>query len=236
MSLVVKAYHPWRSRLVTLLLLVVLMLVAWALFEYGRFSAGFDSFKAGEEHKKLLKRSDDLASQITSLREQKAVLERDSQIKQKAYDELDTTLKVLQGEILELKEELAFYRGIVSPRDAAQGLHLQRFKVEPNGKPRGFRYKVILTQVLKEDRTARGTLSITIEGVQNNEAKVLGLQDVSEKRIKELEYSFRYFQNMEGDIQLPQGFKPQRVTIKAVSRNRSNQDPLEKTFDWPDRK
>ena len=213
-----------------------MLLAAWALFEYGRFSAGFDSFKAGEQHKKLVKRSDDLESQITSLREQKAVLERDSQIKQKAYDELDTTLKVLQGEILELKEELAFYRGIVSPRDAAQGLHLQRFKVEPNGKPRGFRYKVILTQVLKEDRTARGTLSITIEGVQNNEAKVLGLQDVSEKHIKELEYSFRYFQNMEGDIQLPQGFKPQRVTIKAVSRNRSNQDPLEKTFDWPDRK
>ena len=90
MSLVVKAYHPWRSRLVTLLLLVVLLLAAWALFEYGRFSAGFDSFKAGEQHKKLVKRSDDLESQITSLREQKAVLERDSQIKQKAYDDNPT--------------------------------------------------------------------------------------------------------------------------------------------------
>jgi hypothetical protein len=236
MSLVVKAYHPWRTRLVVVLLLVVVMLIAWSLFEYGRFSAGFDSFKAREEHSIIQRHAEQLENQISTLREEKAVLERDAQIKHKAYDDLDTTLKVLQGEILELKEELAFYRGIVSPRDAAQGLHLQRFKVEPNGKPRGFRYKVILTQVLKEDRTARGSLLLNIEGLQNTEAKVLGLQDVSEKRIKELEFNFRYFQNLEGDIQLPQGFKPQRVTIKLIPRNRSSQDPFEKTFDWPDRK
>jgi len=236
MSLVVKAYHPWRSRLVAALLLVVVALLAWALFEYGRFSAGYDSIKAREEHQALQKLTDKLEDQISTLREEKAVLERDAQIKHKAYDELDTTLKVLQGEILELKEELAFYRGIVSPRDAARGLHLQRFKVEPNGKPRGFRYKVILTQVLKEDRTARGRLLLDIEGLQSNETKVLSLQDVTEKRIKELEFNFRYFQNMEGDIQLPQGFKPQRVTIKLIPRNSSSQDPVEKTFDWPNRK
>ncbi len=236
MSLVVKAYHPWRSRLVSALLVVAVILIAWALFEYGRFTAGFDSFKARDERKVLLQHNSDLQNKIDNLREEKAVLERDAQIKHQAYGELDTTLKVLQGEILELKEELAFYRGIVSPRDAAQGLHLQRFKVEPNGKPRGFRYKVILTQVLKEDRTARGYLVLAFEGLQNNETKVLGLQDVSEKHIKEEEFRFRYFQNIEGDIQLPQGFKPQRVTIKVVSRNRSRQDPLEKTFDWPDRK
>lgn len=236
MSLVVKAYHPWRSRLVSGLLVLVFVLVCWALFEYGRYSAGFDSFKARDEHKALVKQTEGLEAKIDSLREEKAVLERDAQIKHKAYGELDTTLKVLQGEILELKEELAFYRGIVSPRDAAQGLHLQRFKVEPNGKPRGFRYKVILTQVLKEDRTARGYLLLAFEGVQNNVAKVLNLHDVSEKHIKEEDFRFRYFQNIEGDIQLPAGFKPQRVTIKVVSRNRSKRDPLEKTFDWPNRK
>lgn len=236
MSLVVKAYHPWRSRIVSGLLVLVLILAAWALFEYGRFSAGFDSFKAHDEESMLLKRVDSMQDQIDSLREEKAVLERDAQIKHKAYGELDTTLKVLQGEILELKEELAFYRGIVSPRDAAQGLHLQRFKIEPNGKPRGFRYKVILTQVLKEDRTARGYLLLAFEGLLKNEVKVLSLQDVSEKHIKEEDFRFRYFQNIEGDVQLPPGFKPQRVTIKVVSRNRSRKDPLEKTFDWPNRK
>ena len=62
MSLVVKAYHPWRTRLVSGLLLVVLLLVAWALFEYGRYSAGFDSFKARDEHRALLKQTEALQS------------------------------------------------------------------------------------------------------------------------------------------------------------------------------
>lgn len=233
MSLVVKSHHPWRTRILLGLLLAGLIFIGWSLFEYGRFSAGYDSVEVTHEHRVLLGHVDELEEQIEKLREEKAVLERAAQIERKAYDELDTTLKVLQAEILELKEELAFYRGIVSPRDASHGLHLQRFKIEPNGKQQGYRYKLILTQVLKNDRTARGVIRMQIEGVQNGGPKVLGLAEVSEKSIKELEYRFKYFQNMEGDIQLPGGFTPKRVTISVNPKNQRDQSPFEKTFDWP---
>jgi hypothetical protein len=234
MPLVVKAHNPWKSRLLLAMLLLVLLLAGWALFEYGRFSAGYDSIEVTQESQVLLSHVSDLDDQIEKLREEKAVLERAAQIERKAYDELDTTLKVLQAEILELKEELAFYRGIVSPRQSAEGLHLQRFKIEANGKPRGYRYKVTLTQVLKNDRSARGTINMIIAGQKDEETKVLGLADVTSKQVKALEYSFRYFQNLEGDIQLPEGFKPLRVTVSVQPRNSRNQErTIEKTFDWP---
>lgn len=233
MSLIVKAHTPWKTRILLAMILVVSVLAGWALFEYGRFSAGYDSIEVGQEHRVLLSHVDDLEGQIENLREEKAVLERAAQIERKAYDELDTTLKVLQAEILELKEELAFYRGIVSPRDAAQGLHLQRFKIEANGKPRGYRYKVILTQVLKNDRTARGSIRISIAGQSGNETKVLSLREVTEKSVKELEYRFKYFQNLEGDIQLPVGFKPQRITVSLLPKGARGEELIEKTFDWP---
>ena len=234
MALVVKTHHPLKNRILLGLLVVGLVIAGWGLFEYGRFSAGYDMIEAGDEHAILLKHVSDLESDIDGLREQKAVLERAAQIERKAYDELDTTLKVLQAEILELKGELAFYRGIVSPKDAAHGLHLQRFRIEPNGKPKGYRYKVILTQVLKNDRYARGVIKIRIQGLQGSEPKVLNLRDVTEKAVKELDYRFRYFQNMEGEITLPSGFKPERVTVSVVPKSsRSKQGPIEKTFDWP---
>lgn len=235
MSLVVKAHHPWKTRLFLLFFAAMLVAGGWALFEYGRFSAGYDAAEVSQTHGVLLDLVDELEGRIEGLREEKAVLERAAQIERKAYDELDTTLKVLQAEILELKEELAFYRGIVSPRDAAQGLHLQRFRIEPNGKSQGYRYKIILTQILKDDRTARGRIQFTIEGLHNNETRVLGLEQVAEKPVKELDYSFRYFQNLEGDLKLPADFKPQRVTIRVVP-HRSSGETIEKTFDWPDRK
>ena len=233
MALVVKSHHPWKTRLFLLFFSVMLVLGGWALFEYGRFSAGYDAAEVRQTHGVLLDLVDELEGRIEVLREEKAVLERAAQIERKAYDELDTTLKVLQAEILELKEELAFYRGIVSPRDAAQGLHLQRFRVEPNGKPQGYRYKILLTQILKDDTTARGRIQFTIEGLHNNETRVLGLDQVAEKPVKELDYSFRYFQNLEGDLKLPADFKPQRVTLKVMP-HRSSGEAIEKTFSWPD--
>lgn len=233
MSLVVKAHQPRKTLLITVLVLAAVIVLSYALYEYGRFSAGYDSIEAGEEHTVLLGHVAELEETIDNLREQKAVLERAAQIERKAYDELDTTLKVLQAEILELKGELAFYRGIVSPRDAAHGLHLQRFRVEPSGKTNGYQFKVILTQVLKNDRSAAGIIRIKIIGVQGDQTRVLDLSQVTEKAVKELKYRFRYFQSLEGELVLPSGFTPQRVTVSVVPKDRSRKEPFEKTFDWP---
>jgi hypothetical protein len=234
MGLVVRAHHPWKTRILFVLAAVVLYLGSWALFEYGRYSAGFDGIEARDERNVLLAQIDDLEDQIAELRKDKAGLERAQQIERKAYDDLDTTLKVLQSEILELKEEVAFYRGIISPRDAAQGLYLQSFKIEANGSPRGFRYKVVLTQVFQNERLARGMVHLSIEGLMNQQPKVLSLAELTEKHVKELEYRFKYFQNMEGDLQLPVGFKPKRVILSVLPAGHSaNEGTIEKTYDWP---
>jgi hypothetical protein len=233
MSLVVKAHQPRKTLLITVLIVVAIITMGYALYEYGRFSAGYDSIEVGEEHTVLLKHVAELEETIDDLREQKAVLERAAQIERKAYDELDTTLKVLQAEILELKGELAFYRGIVSPKDAAHGLHLQRFRVEPSGKTNGYLFKVILTQVLKNDRSAAGIIRIKIIGVEAGQPRVLDLSQVTEKAVKELKYRFRYFQSLEGELVLPSGFTPQRVTVSVVPKDRRQKEPFEKTFDWP---
>ena len=233
MSLVVKAHQPWKMRIIFGLAIFAFITIGYALYEYGRFSAGFDSIEADDDHAVLLDHVSELEEKIDQLDEQKAVLERAAQIERKAYDELDTTLKVLQAEILELKGELAFYRGIVSPKDAAHGLYLQRFRVEANGKPNGYQFKVILTQVLKNDRSATGVIRIKIVGVQGDKPKVLNLSQVTEKAVKELKYSFRYFQSLEGELTLPSGFTPQRVTVSVVPKDRRRKEPFEKTFDWP---
>lgn len=232
MPVVVKTHHPWKTRLLMILGLLALVFGAWGVFEYGRFSAGFDTYEADKDRKALIKKNQQLHSDIATLREQKAFLERAAQIDKQAYEEQKARLRVLQAEILELKEELAFYRGIVSPRDASRGLRLQSLKIESNGTPRGYRYKVVLTQVLKNDRTARGKVRLQVEGLQNGGPKTYELGDLTEKSIKELEYRFRYFQNIEGDIVLPKDFKPLRVSV-AIHPRGGAEDEIEKTIDWP---
>ena len=231
MSLVVKPHNPWRVRIFIFLSATIIILAGWILFEYGRFNAGFDSIEAYKERGELLDTQKELEDQVENLREQKAVLERASQIKKKAYAELDINLKILQAELLELKGELAFYRGIVSPSNASAGLRLQRFKIESTGQPRGYRSKVVLTQVLKNHRLARGSVHLSMEGLLNGQLMVLSLKELTEKRIKEIKYRFKYFQNLEEDLILPEGFHPLRAMIKVVPSSGKDSKVIEKTIE-----
>lgn len=229
--LVVTPHRPWRNRAIMAGLVVLGVLSGWVLFEYGRSRAGFDSIAAQQAESAWRQQVSDLEQQIGQLREEKAVLERSIQIDRQAYKELEGTVSGLQAEIAERKSELAFYRGIVSPREAQQGLRVESFEIAPNGSASGFRYKLVLTQVLKSDRLARGKATLEIEGLQNGQNKVLSLQDVSADNNKGFNFNFKYFQNFEGDLALPAGFVPLRIVVKVDPYGGA--DKVEKIFDWP---
>lgn len=231
MSLVVKPHNPWRVRIIIAFGASIIIIAGWILYEYGRFSSGFDSIEAYRERANLLDEQKRLEDRIEELREQKALLERAAQIEKKASAELNINLKALQAETLELKEELAFYRGIVSPNNASAGLRLQRFHIESTGQPRNYRSKVVLTQVLKNQRLARGYVRLSVEGLLNGQLMTLGLNDLTEKRIKEIRYRFKYFQNLEEDLILPEGFKPLRAMIQVIPTGDKSHKTIEKTIE-----
>ena len=231
MKLVVKAHRPWKSKFIWAIVILVLLISGWTLFDYGRYLAGYDSRDSENEINALLDIQKHLEKRIATLREDKAVLERAAQIERKAYNELDTTLKVLQAEILEHKEELAFYRGIVSPKDSSSGLYLQNFFLSQNGDTRSYRYKVVLTQVLKNSRLINGKVKLQFDGLLDGESKILDLKEVTAKKVRDLNYRFKYFQNVEGVVEFPEGFSLLRVNVQILPRGRQR-DMIEKTIEW----
>ena len=231
MNLVVKTHRPWKSKFIWGIVSFILIIVGWTLFDYGRYLAGYDSHDSDNEIEALLQTQKHLEKRIEGLREDKAVLERAAQIERKAYNELDTTLKILQAEILEHKEELAFYRGIVSPKDSSSGLYLQNFFLSRNGDTLSYRYKVVLTQVLKNSRLITGKVKLQFDGLLDGKSKVLDLRDVTTKKLRDLNYRFKYFQNVEGVVAFPERFKLLRVNVQILPRGRQR-DMIEKTIEW----
>ena len=231
MNLVVKTHQPWKSKMLWGIVIVAVIFGGWTLFDYGRYVAGFDAKTADKEISNLLAVQAELEKQIEKLREDKALLQRAAQIERKAYNELNTTLKVLQAEVLEHKEELAFYRGIVSPKDSSSGLYLQNFFLSQNGDTPSYRYKVVLTQVLKNSRLVTGKVNLQFDGLLDGEPKVLELKDVTAKKISALNYRFKYFQNIEGIVEFPKKFSLLRVKVQILPRGRKR-DMIEKTIKW----
>lgn len=229
-GLIITQKPSQRHRLVKVGIVAVALLCGWGIFEYGRYRAGFDDISAQLQRHQLSQEISGLEKNVSDLREQKAILERASQIDQEAYKQLDGELGGLRDEILALNKELAFYRGIVSPQGDSGALRLQRFEVTPNGVPRNFHYHLVLTQVLTRDGMTSGTVSLAFEGVAGGAPKTLTLSEVSEGKTKDLSFRFKYFQELAGDITLPSGFVPKRVVISVDLRGG---DKVQKSYNWP---
>ncbi|MCW8828520.1 MAG: type II secretion system protein M [Gammaproteobacteria bacterium] len=227
---VVRARTQRQRQLLMLAAVVVMVLLGWGLFEYGRYQGGFDRFAVREDIQAQRQRLDELADENARLREQRAIIERSGQIEQEAYKQLQGTVNGLQDELLELKEELAFYRGIVSPGDANKGLNLQSFELTPGRGARSFRFKMVLTQVLSTGTVAYGNIALSIVGTQEGADKEYTLAQLSDNS-KGLQFRFKYFQAFEGDISLPEGFLPSKVNLVVKPRSRTHKQ-LTESVDW----
>ena len=132
--------------------------------------------------------------------------------------------------MLELREELAFYRSIVSPSKMEPGLKIQAFQLERGEAEGEFHYKLVLTQVRGNNRIARGSVEIRVSGTQGGEPKELTLAQMV-SGTEELKFSFKYFQSVEGTLKLPAGFQPLKIDLKVDTTTRELED-IETSYEW----
>ncbi len=221
-----------RIALYGLLGVVLFLAVGWGCYDYGRTQAGFYSASARANERMLAGRAEALDRENKTLRQRVAALERSSQIDRQATTAIQSQMKALQDESLQLKEDLAFYRSIVLPGKGEEALRIQNFKLEDQGSSSRYRYEVVLTQALKNDRYIKGVTRFYVQGTQGKQAKKLSLAALSTESLKEHPFRFKYFQNLKGIIELPEGFVPGRVTVEAIPSGKT-QKKVERSFDWP---
>jgi hypothetical protein len=229
-KLVIRSHHPHKSWLVMAVVVLVLLLGGWQLFKYGRDSAGYHLESLQQETAELNRRIREVEAAREELKEQNSILERARQVEQEGYAEIRASLQRLQTEILELKEEVAFYRSIVTPYESSGGLRIQTLQITPNGQHNGYRYKLVLTQVMKKNTVTSGKVIFTLEGLQDGKPGVIEHKELLTKNKSYHAFRFKYFQNLVDDIHLPDGFVPQRFVLHI----KSNTVNLEKTFEWSD--
>jgi hypothetical protein len=212
---------------------VLFALVAgYLVFEYGRISAGYNTVDATNDRGELVAHINTLDDEIEALKQEVALLETHREIDREAYKEVETSLITLQAKIVEQQEAIAFYRGIVSPADGKPGLRVQDFKLTRGGEEREFILRLVLVQAMKHDRKVSGDVSVSVEGSENGEVKSYALTDLLPADAdKAWPFSFRYFQNFDRQLVLPDGFTPERVHVEVRSRTRSISS-IEESFAW----
>lgn len=232
-NLIIKSHHPWRQGLKLLLLLFLLGVAAWLLVDYGHYRTGAMGQALLVERNELRVALENEQQKNRQLGGRVAILQRAGQVDRQAYAEVERTLEQAQDEMLELNEELAFYRGILMPTENSAGLNIADFSVTGIGEERAYRFKLVLTQLQANDRLVEGYARILFEGVQNGAQVQLGLKELTGGSLDKFKLRFKYFQHHEGEIILPEGFLPSRVLVNVLPSSRGLRK-LKKTFDWSD--
>ena len=97
---------------------------------------------------------------------------------------------------------------------------------------REFNVRLVLVQAMKHDRKVSGDVSLIVEGVQDGVETSYDLtQLIADAADRAWPYSFRYFQDFDRQLVLPDGFTPERIKVEVRSRTRSISS-IEESFAW----
>ena len=218
-KMVVVPYRPGRRfALVTLL---VLGLGAGAL---GGFMFGYTNTLRSQQSEQATQQelSEQLISTETEnaeLRRQVAILDRSSVMDQLASEVVQETLLNLRGRVGQLEQDVVYYRQVVSAEIEDTGLIISQLDIDATREANRYRYKLVLRQQDADgDTFLTGHVNVNLVGSQGEEQQILSLRELSAEQDElNIRLRFKYFQNIEGELVLPDNFVPDRLQVAAVS-------------------
>lgn len=236
---IIKRHRPYLRWLIVGSVSGVLLIAAWALYTYTRSTTVSDFEQARAERATFLRDRQRLAAQlrkaereVLSLKEQLVYAKRSQEIDKAACETVRASLGGLQASVSELQEQVAFYRGIVSPEESRAGVRVYEFRITPSAVAGVYRYELVLIQSVRHDRTVKGKVDLRLSGMQDGAMTELPLGSLSLEPVDSLLFSFKYFQEFSGELRLPDGFRPVRVQL-AVDPSGKRQPSIETEYDWP---
>ena len=227
LTVVTERLGPFKSALFLLTLIALCLFIGYRL---GNFYHNFQSTTLAQQKIRL----EQLYQQQSKQVERIHTLEVELAVEQLANQNAQAMLKKMSVEHYQVKKELAFYEKVMAPEKEADGLVIDNIKIIASQSPNYYHFQVILVQQQLKKSYAKGYVDLVVIGSLANKPSQLKLSDISAVTKKELSFSFKYFQVIEGTFTLPENFVPEKIHISAVLTKTKWQkyQELNKTESW----
>lgn len=231
-SLVVRTHAPARRLILVVIVLLLAAFALYVVYELGRYNAGYDRLAVAQQRTELEVSIDRLEKSNRELRTQLAELDTIRIGRAREQAEVSRSIGDLQAQVARQTQELAFYRGIVAQGAAAIGVKVQQVRISSGPKPERFGLHISLVRSVRPDNVAVGVIGVTVDGTSaDGAATTMDLPALTAGKQHELPFNFRYFENVDQEVDLPTGFKPEHVAVELRS-GRKDIAPATQTFPW----
>ena len=218
---------PWGVALGLSLVLATLA----GVYAIGRAQATFDGRAAIADEAGLRAALTAREAEVAKLRREVAELDTLKVAQERERQEVSRTIGELQAEVARQSQQLEFLRGVVGRAGPAAEVTIRQVRVIASAAPGRYRLRIALAQPGRPDRTVAGSVRVGVEGQRGGRTVRLDLREVTAQRVAQLPYRFQYFENIEVEIVLPNGFSPERVVVDVRPAGR-NVPPAAQTVLW----
>lgn len=168
--------------------------------------------------------------QLEAEKERTAIAQREADIVRRANGLLRISERERQDEIASLQADLGFYRRLGGANGSQAPLAVHYLELETTQSPRVYKIIFTLTQNLRWAAVISGQVELGIDGIQNGVAVHLTEEQLLADAAEPLNFQFKYFQQLECLITLPEGFEANQLSVRL--RSGSLRAPVEQSMEW----
>ncbi len=218
----------WARRIMLAGLLIVLPLLSWwgAVTYLGR-----ENQVLQQEVVSLRSNLTALQAQVETLRQERADFQVASDMDKETLDQLRQRLVEWREANQQLEEQNQFYMSLMNPEPGESGVIIESIAIQSTFMPQQYDYSALVAQRAVDHQRVNGRLEISVEGVAEGQQQTLSTQDLGIP-VSSLVLGFRYFQQLNGQLWLPEGFQPERVRLQ-VYLSGSSSPLIDRTTAWP---
>ena len=214
----VRTHVPWYLRwlLLAVLLAFSVALAAW-MYDAGRRFAGFDRSEVQDELAGMRRELEATRGELAHLRAIANAAGSKMSIERTAQAQLAQQIRSLEQDNARLREDLAIFENILSVDTRnAQALNIQRFKVEPDGLPGEYRYRMLLLTGNRRDRgDFQGHVELLVGVQQEGRNAIILVPDRAAADTPAFKLAFRNFFRVEGTFRVDPKAKVGTVQVRV---------------------
>ena len=229
---IVRTYAPVRRVGVIVAGALLAGFALYVIYEFGRYDAGYDRLAVSQQRaeldvviERLQKDNHDLNLRIAEIDTQRIGWAREQA-------EVSRAIGDLQAQVARQAQDLEFYRGVgAQAATTGLGVKIQQLRIGATAVPSRFRVHLTLVRSVRADDVVTGSAMLEVEGESEMGEANFGLAALTAGQQQELPFSFRYYQNLDQEITIPAGVRPQRLSVEMRSR-RKGVAPISQIFLW----
>jgi len=221
-----RLYRRWRRAAMLSLLAAALLAATYALTAHHvapRLAA------AEAENRRLATGLEQSLARLDRIRGRVALADQRVDVLTRANALLRESEAERQAEITRLEADLDFYRRLGGALGERSPLTVQQVARSETGPAGVHRLVFTLTQNLRWSQVASGTVRLRIEGVRDGRPATLGWSTLAGGSPPPA-FQFKYFQQVECLVTLPEGFTPLRLIVDLDAED-VDAGPTQ-TFEW----